>query len=157
MKCKKAEKLILNFVDLCPKKKEGLEEHLKSCPWCNKLLDFQQKTHNLIKEHSSFVAPENFWENYWSSLKEKLAFPQSKSLIANKAETLFSFLKTPLIGPVPAYVFTFLIILFLGVGLYPNIGKKNLSERFTNSLVISQGSYVALWDEGSSTIYKLRR
>ena len=157
MGCKKIKKLILNYWDLTDQERECLEEHLKDCPSCAKEFDFYHNSMEMIKQSFEFEVGENFWELYESALSKKLSKVATKSLILSWVEDFFQFLKTPIIGPLPTYLFSILIVLLFLIGLYPAFNSKSFSKRFENNLVIHEGEIFSTIDDGEVTIYLLEK
>lgn len=156
MDCKKAENLILSFTDLPSSERASLEGHLKICPFCTKEFDFYQNSLKLMKRVLSFDVPENYWEEYEKSLSPRLSSisPQKKWL-EDSFESLVQFLKVPLLGPVPAFVFSLIILAFLFVGLYPAFIQDKSSRGFKNNLIIFEGELLSSNDNGKMTIYTM--
>jgi len=156
MDCKKAEKLIISFTDLAPAQKVTLEKHLKICPFCAKEFDFCQNSLKLMRKVFSFDVPEDYWEKYQKSLSPRLSrVSRQKKLLKSKFESLVQFLKTPLLGPVPTFVFSLIILAFLFVGLYPAFTPGKSSESFKNNLVIYEEESLNSMDDGQMTIYSM--
>jgi hypothetical protein len=156
MDCKKAEKLILSFTDLLPSQKADLQKHLKICPLCAKEFDFYQNSLKLMKKVLSFDVPEDYWEKYQKSLYPRLSrvSPQKGSW-QSRFESLVHFLKIPLLGPVPTFVFSLIILFFLFMGLYPSFTQDKSSKAFKNNLVIYEDESLSSKDDGQLTIYSM--
>ncbi|KPL03986.1 MAG: hypothetical protein AMJ90_02430 [candidate division Zixibacteria bacterium SM23_73_2] len=155
MNCKKIRKLILNYWDLTGEEKKALDQHLRDCPLCAKEFDFYNNSIEMIKNSFKFEAGENFWELYESVLSHKLSNISAKNRILNWLDDFFQFLKTPILGPLPAYVFSILIFLFVLLGLYPAFHSRTLSEGFENNLVINDEEIFSSIDDGGVTIYSV--
>jgi hypothetical protein len=154
MDCKKAENLILSFTDLTPSQRAVLEGHLKMCPLCAKEFDFYQNSLKLMKKVLSFDVPENYWQEYERSLSPRLSsVSPEKKWWKDGFESLVQFLKVPLLGPVPAFVFSIIILAFLFVGLYPTFVQDKSSRSFKNNLIIFEGELLSSNDNGRITIY----
>ncbi len=158
MDCKKAENLILSFTDLPSSERASLEGHLKICPFCTKEFDFYQNSLKLMKRVLSFDVPENYWDEYEKSLSPRLSSisPQKKWL-EDSFESLVQFLKVPLLGPVPAFVFSLIILAFLFIGLYPTFIQDKSSGGFKNNLIIFEGELLSSNDNGKMTIYTMEK
>lgn len=156
MDCKKAEKLILSFTDLTPSQKAALEEHVKICNFCAKEFDFYQNSLKLMKKVLSFDVPEDYWAEYQKSLSPRISrvSPQKK-FWKNRFESVIHFLKIPLLGPVPTFVFSFVILVFLFIGLYPTFTHDKSSKSFENNLVIYEDEFLSSKDDGKLTIYSM--
>ncbi len=156
MDCKKAEKLIVSFTDLTPSQKAELEKHLKICPFCAKEFDFCQNSIKMMKKVLTFDVPQNYWEELKKSLSPRLsaAEPQRESW-KDKFEPLLVFLKTPLLGPVPTFVFSIIVLGFLLFGLYPTFTQNKTAKGFKNNLIIYEGELLSSVDNGKLTIYSM--
>ena len=156
MDCKKAEKLIVSFTDLPPSQKVELEQHLKTCPYCAKEFDFCQNSIKLMKKVLTFDVPKNYWDELKKSLSPRLsaAEPKRESL-KDKFESLVEFLKTPILGPVPTFVFSIIVLGFLFIGLYPTFTQSKTTKGFKNNLVIYEGELLSSMDNGKLTIYSM--
>jgi len=156
MDCKKAEKLIISFTDLTTAQKAALEQHLEVCPFCAKEFDFCQNSLKLMRKILSFDVPEHYWEEYQKSLSPRLSrVSRQKKLLKSKLESLLQFLKTPVLGPVPTFVFSLIILVFLFAGLYPAFVQDKSSRSFKNNLVIYEGESLNSMDNGQLTIYSM--
>ena len=156
MDCKKAEKLIISFTDLTRTQKAALEKHLETCPFCAKEFDFCQNSLKLMKKVLSFDVPEDYWEEYQRSLSPRLSrVSRQKEFLKSSFESVIQFLKTPLLGPVPTFVFSLVILAFLFVGLYPAFTQSKSSKDFKNNLVINEEESLNSMDNGHLTIYSM--
>jgi len=155
MTCKKIKRLILNYWDLTKREKTSLEEHLKVCPFCAKEFDFYHNSMEMIKQSFKFEVGENFWERYEPALSQRLSRAAKKNLIISWTDDLLQLLKTPVIGPLPAYLFSIFIFLFFLIGLFPHFNSKSFPEDFENNLVIHDGEIYSTIDDGGATIYLL--
>lgn len=156
MDCKKAENLIVSFTDLTPSQRAELEKHLKICPYCAKEFDFCQNSIKMMKKVLAFDVPQNYWDELKKSLSPRLsvAEPQKKSW-KDKFEPLIEFLMTPLLGPVPTFVFSIVVLGFLLIGLYPTFTQSKASQGFKNNLIIYEGELLSSMDNGKLTIYSM--
>jgi hypothetical protein len=109
-----------------------------------------------MKKVLTFDVPENYWEKYQKSLFPRLSrvSPQ-KSSWKSKLESLVHFLKIPLLGPVPTFVFPLIILFFLFMGLYPSFTQDKSSTAFKNNLVIYEDESLSSKDDGQLTIYSM--
>lgn len=153
MKCRKVKKAIVNYVDLDFSQKKRLDEHLNSCPECFSESQLHQSSLNLVKEVINFEAPEGFWQDYQVDVKRKISSPPLWRTLLGKMENLTSLIKTPLFGPIPAYVFSAILLLFLALGLYPTLSSSKGSPGFDSNLVVYEGELLSAVDEGGVTIY----
>ncbi|MCK4428321.1 MAG: hypothetical protein KAW16_07555, partial [candidate division Zixibacteria bacterium] len=108
---------------------------------------------NLVKEVINFEEPEDFWQDYQVDVRRKIPSPPLWQKLSGKMESLTSLIKTPLFGPIPAYVFSAALLLFLAVGLYPTLSPSERSEGFDNNLVVYEGELLSAIDDGGVTIY----
>ena len=153
MRCRKAKKTIVNYADLDQTQKKRLDEHLNSCPECLSEFHLHQSSLNLVKEVIDFEEPEGFWQDYQVDVQRKIPSSPLWQKLLGEMENLASLIKTPLLGPIPAYVFSFIILLFLAMGLYPTLSTSKRSEGFDNNLVVYEGELLSAVDEGGVTIY----
>ena len=155
MKCRKAKKLILSYAELDPPLKKRLDEHLLSCPHCSYEFSSHLSSINLLKEVISFEESKDFWEGYQVNLKRKIAPTPLWSRLWTKVEGLTSLFRTPVLGPVPAYVFSFAMIVLLTLSLYPGFFSSKNAKVFKNNLVAYEGELLSAVDDGGVTIYTL--
>ena len=156
MDCKKAEKLIISFTDLTASQKAVLKEHLEVCPLCAKEFDFCQNSLKLMKKVFSFDVPQDYWQEYQKSLLPRISrVSRQKKFLKDKLESLIQFLTTPLLGPVPTFVFSIIILGFLFLGLYPAFTQNKSSGNFENNLIIYEGELLSSMDNGKLTIYSM--
>ncbi len=155
MKCRKAKKLILSYAELDLPLKKRLDEHLVSCPHCSNEFSFHLKSINLLKEVISFEGSKDFWEGYQVNLKRKIPPAPFWSKVWTKVEGLTSLFRTPVLGPVPAYVFSFAVIALLTWSLYPGFFSSKNTEGFKNNLVVYEGELLSAVDDEGVTIYTL--
>lgn len=153
MKCRKVRKEIVNYADLDESQKERLDEHLKSCPDCLSEFRLQKSSLNLVKEVISFDQPEEFWQDYQVDLRRKIPSPPLWQRFMGRMDNLASLIKTPLFGPIPAYVFSAVLLFFLAVSLYPALTSLKKSEGFDSNLVVYEGELLSAIDDGGATIY----
>jgi hypothetical protein len=153
MKCRKVRKAIVNYADLDEPQRKRLDEHLKSCPECFSEFHLHQSSLNLVKQVINFEESEDFWQDYQVDVRRKIPPPPLWEKILGKLESVVSFIKTPLFGPLPAYVFSFVLLLFLAVGLYPRLSPSKHSEGFDSNLVVYEGELLSAVDDGEVTIY----
>ena len=153
MKCRKAKNAIVNYADLDEPQRERVEEHLKSCPDCLSEFHLHQKSLNLVKEIISFNRPEDYWQDYQVDVRRKIPPLSLRQKFLGKMENFSSIIKTPLLGSVPAYAFSAVLLLFLAVGLYPALSSSKRAEGFDNNLVVYEGELLSAIDDGGVTIY----
>ena len=155
MKCRKAKKLILSYAELTLPLKKRLDAHLVSCPDCSYEFAFHLKSINLLKEVIQFEESEDFWAGYQVNLKRKVPPSPFWSKVWTKVEGLTSLFRTPVLGPVPAYVFSFAVLALLTLSLYPGLLSARNTEGFSNNLVVYEGELLSAVDEEGVTIYTL--
>jgi hypothetical protein len=155
MKCRKAKKLILSYAELDLPQKKRLDEHLVSCPDCSYELTLHLKSINFLKDVVHFEESAGLWEGYQVNLKRKIVSPPVWSRVWTKVERLTSLFRTPVLGPVPAYVFSFAVIALLTLSLYPGFFSSKNAEGFKNNLVVYEGELLSAVDDGGVTIYTL--
>ena len=153
MKCRKVKKALVNYADLEEPQRKRLDEHLQSCPDCLSEFRLHQSSLNLVKRIINFEESEDFWQDYQVDLRRKIPSPPLWQKLSGKMENLASLIKTPLFGPLPAYVFSFVLLLFLAVGLYPSLSPSKHSESFDSDLVVYEGELLSAVDDGGVTIY----
>ncbi len=155
MKCRKAKKLILSYAELDSPLKKRLDEHLLSCPQCSYEFSLHLKSINLLKDVISFEGSKDFWDGYQVNLKGKIPPSPFWSRAWTKMEGLTSLFRTPVLGPVPAYVFSFALIALLTLSFYPGFFSSKNVEGFKNNLVVYEGELLSVVDDGGVTIYTL--
>jgi len=156
MKCRRAKKLILSYAELNSPLKKRLDEHLVSCHQCSYEFSLHLKSINLLKEVISFEESKDFWEGYQVNLKRKISPIPFWSRAWRKMERLTSLIRTPILGPIPAYVFSFALIALLTLSLYPDFLSSKKTEGFSNNLVVYEGELLSAVDEQGVTIYTLK-
>jgi hypothetical protein len=154
MRCKKAKDFFLDFKDLNEEKKRLLKEHFKICPEC--LRDFEEynATLDLLQKTLDFEPPDNYWEGFGP--KRNTAFPlfDVKSYLREKMETLLALLRTPLLGPIPAYAFSVLLLICAAIGFTTAFRAGTYSSgKLVNNLIIYEGQLLSAKDDGLLTIY----
>jgi len=75
MKCKPAEKLMLDYIEgtLLPKQKDRLEIHLGTCPHCQRVLFGYEKTLQLAASLPVKYPSPDAWGGFWQKLKSKIS------------------------------------------------------------------------------------
>jgi hypothetical protein len=155
MKCRKAKKLILSYAELDLPLKKKLNEHLGSCPHCSHEFSLHLKSINLLKDVISFEGSTDFWKGYQVNLKRKIPPSPFWSRFWTKVEDLTSLFRTPVLGPVPAYVFSFALLVLLTLSFYPGFFASQNAPGFKNNLVVYEGELLSSVDDGGVTIYTL--
>lgn len=155
MKCRKAQKQVSCYPELSPPQKERLDEHLKVCPDCFHEFSLHQNSINLLKEMVHFEESEDFWKDYQVDLRRRLpALPLWRRAWA-KVEDWTSLVMTPILGPIPAYAFSFAAIALLAFSLYSGHLSPKQAQAFSNNLVVFEGDLLSAVDDGGVTIYTL--
>lgn len=144
---------MVNYADLDEPQRKRLEEHFKACPECLSEFHLHQGSLNLVKETINFEEPEDFWQDYQVDVTRRIPPLPLWQRLLGKMENLTSLIKTPLFGPIPAYVFSAVLLLFLAAGLYPALSPSKHSESFENNLVVYEGELLSTIDDGVVTIY----
>lgn len=155
MRCRKAKKLVLSYAELKPPQKEMLDDHVNSCPSCSYDLALYLESMNLLKEGSQFEESEEFWKGYRVDVKRRILPPPFWSRVKTRVEWLTSLFRTPILGPVPSYVFSFALIALLTLSLHPGFLFSGNREGFRNNLVVYEGGLLSAIDNDGVTIYTL--
>jgi hypothetical protein len=153
MDCKNVRKYICDYMDLNPERKSTLEKHFELCPHCKEQLTSYQKSCESIKKALEFEAPLNYWNDFALNLSAEKPHSLLSRLWANQVSEVIGFLRTPLLGPVPAYLFSVLLLVFLALGLFPTLFSEKKMERWPNNLVIAENQLISAVDDGRVTIY----
>jgi hypothetical protein len=153
MKCRKARSLILCYAELDASQKKRLDEHLSSCPQCSSEFSTQIKSIDLLKKVVTFEGSESFWEGYRVNLQRSIPTLSFWSRVWTKVEGWTSLFKTPILGPVPIYAFSFALIVILTLGFYPGFLSSEKTTGFKNNLVVHEGELLSAVDDGGLTIY----
>src|SRR3989304_4899448 len=149
MRCKKAKDFFLDYNDLSEKKKGFLKEHFKICPECLKEFEEYNAALNLLQKTLDFKPSDNYWEGF--SPKKSVAYPlfDLKSYLREKLDKLSALLRTPLLGPVPAYVFSVLILIGAAIGFSSMLRSGTYSSgSLVNNLIIYEGQLLSAKDDG---------
>jgi hypothetical protein len=155
MKCRKAQKLILSYAELNPPQRDVLDEHLAGCPHCSYELALHLKSIDLLKQGAHFEESRDFWKGYQVDVNRRISPPPFWNRVWTKMERLSSLFRTPVLGPVPAYVFSFVLIAILTLSLYPDFLSSRDTGGFRNNLVVYEGGLLSAIDDGGVTIYTL--
>ncbi len=155
MKCRKAQKLILSYAELNPPQKEMLDEHVGGCPHCSYELTLYLKSMDLLKEGVYFEESKDFWKGYQVDVKRRISPPPFWNRVWTEMERLAGLIRTPVLGPVPAYVLSFALIAFVTLSLYPGFLSSRDTEGFRNNLVVYEGGLLSAIDDEGVTIYTL--
>ena len=155
MKCRKAQKQVCCYAELDSPRKERLDEHLKSCPDCFREFTLHQSSLDLLKEVIHFEESEDFWDGYQVDVKRKIPAPPLWRRTWAKVEDWTSLVKTPILGPIPAYVFSFAFMVLLALSFYSGFLSPKSAQAFSNKLVVYEGDLLSSVDDGSVTIYTL--
>jgi len=155
MKCRKAKKLIFSYAELDPRLREMLDAHAESCPRCSYELALHLKSMNLVKEGVHFEESADFWKDYRVDVRRRILPPSLWSRVRAKAERLTGLFRTPVLGPVPAYVLSFALIALLTIGLFPGFLSSSSAKTFSNNLVVYEGGLLSAIDDDGVTVYTL--
>jgi hypothetical protein len=156
MKCKKAKEFLLDYADLGGDQRKSLDEHLKNCPECLKEYHSYKTALSLLQTNFTFKPPENYWEKFSLEPRSYPSVFDLKNLIRDKLELLLSLLRTPLLGPVPAYVFSFLLLIFVSFGLSSAFRSEGYRhDKLVSNLITYEGKLLSASDDGLITIYKV--
>ena len=154
MRCKKAKDFFLDYKDLGEEKKRFLKEHFKICPECLREFEEYNTALNLLQKALDFKPPDNYWEGF--NLKKSVAYPlfDFRSYLREKLDKLLALLRTPLLGPVPAYVFSVLLLIGAAIG-FSSVFRSGTytSSSLVNNLIIYEGQLLSAKDDGLLTIY----
>jgi len=156
MKCKKAKELLLDYTDLNEAQRRSLEEHFKNCPECLKEFEGYKASLGLLQKTLTFKPPQNYWEKFSFELRSYPPLLDLKSYFQDRLDFLFSLLRTPLLGPIPAYIFSLLLLIFASFSFSSlfRSGEYNPSN-LVNNLIINEGQLLSASDDGFLTIYTL--
>ncbi len=156
MRCKKAKEFLLDYADLGGERRKSLDEHLKNCPECLREYQSYKTALSLLQNNFSFKPPENYWEKFSLEPRSYPSILDLKSWIRDKWELLSSLLRTPLWGPIPTYVFSFLLLIFVGLGLSSAFRSEGYRHnKLVSNLIIYEGKLLSASDDGFVTIYKV--
>jgi anti-sigma factor RsiW len=153
MKCRKAQKLILSYADLDASRKAKLSQHLKTCPHCSHEFSLHQNSFIALKEAVNFEESRDFWNDFRVNLERRIPSASLWRKVWTKVEGLTCLFRTPVLGPVPAYVFSFVLITLLTVSLYPEFLSSRNTQRFSNDLEPYGLELISAVDNGVETIY----
>jgi hypothetical protein len=156
MKCKKVLKLVCCYADLDLPQKKRLDEHLQSCPDCSREFSLQQNSMQFLKEIIHFEESEDFWKDYQVDLKTRIPPTPWWGRLRTEVEQWASLIRTPILGQVPAYVLSFVVVILLALSLLPGLLSPQRAEAFTNCLVVYEGGLLSTVDDGGVTIYSLK-
>ncbi len=154
MRCKKAKDFILDYQDLSDTDKRFLQEHLDSCPECSREFEDYKAALLLLLNSVSFKPPENYWQKFGLKLRSSSFFSDLKIGLQERLDYLLSLLRAPLLGPIPGYVFSLIVLAVAAVGFSSLFGSGRYpSHSLVNNLIISEGQLLSAKDDGLLTIY----
>ncbi|MFH1336996.1 MAG: zf-HC2 domain-containing protein [Candidatus Zixiibacteriota bacterium] len=156
MKCRKALKIVCCYADLDLPQKEKLDEHLQSCPDCFHEFSLIQSSMQVLRETLTFKESEDFWKDYRVDLKLRIPAMSLWKRVWAEVEQWTSLIRTPVLGPVPAYVFSFVLVILIALSILPGFLSPQRAEAFSNNLVIYEGGLLSAVDDGVVTIYTLK-
>lgn len=154
MKCKKVKELFLDYTDLREDQRKSVDEHLRDCPECLNEFESYRTALGLLQNNLDFKPPQNYWEKF--SLDQKTYFPlfDLKNYFQDKLEYLISLLRTPLLGPIPAYVLSFLILIFVSFSFSSVLRTAGYKpSKLVSNLIINEAQFLSAHDDGLLTIY----
>jgi len=154
MRCKKGKDFFIDYKDLNEEKKRFFKEHFEICPECLKEFEEYNAALGLLQKALDFKPPANYWEGF--SLKKSVAYPlfDFRSHLREKLDKFLALLRTPLLGPVPAYVFSVLLLICAAIGLSSVFRAGGYSSgSLVNNLIIYEGQLLSAKDDGLLTIY----
>jgi hypothetical protein len=154
MRCKKGKDFFIDYKDLSEGKKGFLKEHFKICPECFKEFEEYNAALGLLQKALDFKPPANYWEGF--SPKKNSTFPlfDFKSYLREKLDKFLALLRTPLLGKIPAYVFSVLLLIGAAIGLSSVFRSGGYSSgSLVNNLIIYEGQLLSAKDDGLLTIY----
>ncbi|MGB8656258.1 MAG: zf-HC2 domain-containing protein [Candidatus Zixiibacteriota bacterium] len=157
MKCRKAQKLIPSYAELDLPRKARLDEHLEACPDCSRDFTLHQESINLAKEVTCFEESGDFWDDYRVDLTRRIPSLPLWRRVWTKLEELTGSAGVPFLGPIPAYVLSFVIMALIAVSLYEGMLSPKSAQAFSNNLVAYEGDLLSAVDDGGQTIYTLGR
>ena len=143
-------------MDLNKDQKSSLNEHFRSCPACLKEFNDYQAALELLQNNLAFEPPQNYWERFSLESRRYSQIMDLKSKILDKLEYFISLLRTPLLGPIPAYAFSFLLLIFITLSFssvfkFGNYKRSNL----VSNLIINEAQFLSAYDDGLLTIYTI--
>jgi hypothetical protein len=153
MKCRKACKLIPSYAELPSHQKKSLDEHLSSCPHCSLVFSSYLKSISLCKETVCFEESKDFWSDYQVNLSRPVVPTPLWSRIWTMVERVAGLFRTPVLGPVPAYIFSVFLIALLTLGLYPRLFSTQTVGSFKNDMVAQELEVRGAPDDGQYSHY----
>mgnify|MGYP001086582502 CR=1 FL=1 len=96
MRCSTAKKILSEYIDglIELKRKDSLEQHLKSCPGCREFLEDFREIKQKSVELEKFVPQDKSWEKIEKELKmQRQESPSTSSAEGNRLGVLFPLLK----------------------------------------------------------------
>jgi hypothetical protein len=154
MRCKKGKDFFIDYKDLSEEKKRFFKEHFEICPECLKEFEEYNAALGLLQKALDFKPPANYWEGF--SPKKNSTFPlfDFKSYLREKLDKFLALLRTPLLGKIPAYVFSVLLLIGAAIGLSSVFRSGGYSSgSLVNNLIIYEGQLLSAKDDGLLTIY----
>lgn len=154
MRCKKAKVFFLDYKELSEEKKKLLEEHFKICPDCLKEFEEYNAALGLLKKTLHFEPPKDYWKDFIPRKKSTWQRFNFIDYLGEKLDLFSGLLRTPVLGPVPAYVFSVLLLLVAAVGVSSAFRTGSYSSgSLVNNLIIYEGQLLSAKDDGLLTIY----
>jgi len=153
MKCRKARRLIPSYAELVSRHRKSLDEHLLSCPHCSREFSSYLKSIDLCKEAVCFEESKDFWGDFWVNLNLRIDPSPLWSRIWTKVESSAGLFRTPIWGPVPAYIFSVFLIVLLSLGLYSSLIATQRMVTFKNDMVNHELEVRGTFDDGEYSHY----
>jgi hypothetical protein len=153
MKCRKARRLIPSYAELVSGQKKKLDEHLSSCPGCSHEFSSYLKSIDLCKETICFEESKDFWGDFRVNPNARIDASPLWSRLWAKVEGATGLFRTPVLGPVPAYIFSVVVIVLLWLGLYSSLIATQRMVTFRNDIVTHEWEVRGTFDDGEYSHY----
>ena len=151
MRCQKAKKMINGYAELDRASRRDLDSHIAGCPSCQKELELHKASVNLFKQAMAFEEGNISWAGFVDQLPLGSQGISWFGLIKQKLSNLIQLISTPLWGPVPASVFSLILILAVGFGAYSTLTKRE--ALVLKNIVVYDKEYLSSLDDGEKTVY----
>ncbi|HEX9916884.1 MAG TPA: hypothetical protein VGB16_04025 [candidate division Zixibacteria bacterium] len=155
MKCGKAKKLINGYAELKETNKNSLDSHVAGCPSCQRGLELHKASINMFKQALSFEDKGMSWEGFVEQAPLEAQHLSWLSSIREKMKELLRLIATPVLGPVPAYVFSLFLILVAGLGAYSSLSREKILV--LENVIVLDREYLSSVDDGEKTVYLVNR
>jgi hypothetical protein len=151
MKCGKAKKLMNGYSELKETDKNSLDSHTRSCLSCQRGMELHKASIDMFKQALSFEDKEMSWEGFVEQVPLEAQRLSWFSSIREKMNELVRLIVTPVLGPVPAYVFSLFIILVAGLGVYSSLPRGRALG--LENVIVQDKEYLSSVDDGEKTVY----